>query len=332
MKKIALLIMSVLMAMGLSSCGALLYTVDVMGTGLIAPWTSAENTDSSLEEEEEKTYTITFQQIGFEDVVKEVKEGETLTDIPEPQPQTGYTVVWEEVNLANVQENLIVNAVETPNTYTVTYNTNGGTLSSLTQEVTFDSEVILATPTREGYDFTGWTCEGKSVTDGKWKIAQDVTLDAQYVEIVPEYVTVTFNKAGEDPVSVELLKGQSLDASDYPVLEQKTGYIIAWDKTLEELTNLTENVTVTAVERAKTYTIILNTNGGTLESTTYTVTYGEKYSLPVPTRLPEGATNYSFTGWTYNGEKVSRTGVWTLDEDGREYVATWTTDEWSGWY
>ena len=328
MKKIALLLMSALMAMSLSSCGAVLYTIDVLGTGLIAPWQS----ESSAPDVEEKTYTVTFQQIGFEDVVKEVKEGETLTDIPEPQAQTGYTVVWEEVDLTNVQENITVNAVETPNVYTITYNVNGGTLATLTQEVIYDSEVTLATPTYAGYDFTGWTYEGKSVVNGKWKIAENITLDAQYVEILPEFVTVTFNRAGETPVVVEVPYGQSLNSADYPILEQKTGYTITWDKTLEQLANLTANMTVTAEERAKTYTIILNTNGGMLNTTTITVTYGEKYVLPVPTRLAEGTTNFSFTGWTYNGEKVSHTGVWTIDEDGREYVATWVVEQWSGFY
>lgn len=325
MRKIAFLLMSALMAMSLSSCSAALYKIDVMGTGLIASWQSETS-------EEKKTYTVTFQQIGFENVVKEVKEGETLTDIPQPQPQTGYTVAWEEVDLTNVQANIIVNAVETPNVYTITYNVNGGTLATLTQEVTYDSEVTLATPTREGYDFTGWTYEGKSVTNGKWKIAQNITLEAQYAEILPEFVTVTFNRTGETPVVVEVPYGQSLNAADYPVLEQKTGYTIAWDKTLEQLANLTANVTVTAEERAKTYTIILKTNDGTEGSTTFIVTYGEKYTLPVPTRLAEGTTNFRFTGWTYNGEKVSRTGVWTIDEDGREYVATWIAEEWSGFY
>lgn len=328
MKKITLLLMSLFIAMSLSSCDVVLYSIDVMGTGLIGSWQS----EAPALEEEEKTYTITFQQIGVDDVVKEVKEGETLTDIPQPQPQTGYTVVWEEVDLTNVQRDITVNAVETPNVYTITYNVNGGTLATLTQEVTYDSEVTLATPTLDGYDFTGWTYNGKSVINGKWKIAENVTLDAQYVEILPEFVTVTFNRAGETPVSVEVPYGQGLNSADYPALEQKTGYIISWDKTLEELATLTANVTVTAMERAKTYTIILDTNGGVLENNTFIVTYGEKYTLPVPTHLAEGTTNFRFTGWTYNGEKVSRTGVWTIDEDGREYVATWLAEEWSGFY
>ena len=46
----------------------------------------------------------------------------------------------------------------TANTYTVTYNVNGGNaLSTTTKSVTYDGTYgTLATPTRTGYDFSGW--------------------------------------------------------------------------------------------------------------------------------------------------------------------------------
>ncbi len=97
------------------------------------------------------TYTVTFVQSGQEDVLRTVKEGETLTDIPAVQPREGYTVVWEEKDLTNISGNITVNAVETANTYTVTYDANGGTVSSETLTVTYDAQYALATPyvTRE---------------------------------------------------------------------------------------------------------------------------------------------------------------------------------------
>lgn len=45
----------------------------------------------------------------------------------------------------------------TANTYTVSYNANGGSVSPASKTVTYDSTYgTLATPTRTGYDFAGW--------------------------------------------------------------------------------------------------------------------------------------------------------------------------------
>ena len=91
--------------------------------------TSNEESQSSVEEEI-VTCTITFKQNGAENVVKTVTKGEALTDIPTPNAKTGYTVVWDVTSFTSVTEDMEVNAVEKPNTYTVTYDANGGNVAS----------------------------------------------------------------------------------------------------------------------------------------------------------------------------------------------------------
>ena len=59
---------------------------------------------------------------------------------------------------ANQVGNLTLTANWTANTYTVTFNPNGGSVSPTTKTVTYDSAYgTLPTPTRAGYTFAGWS-------------------------------------------------------------------------------------------------------------------------------------------------------------------------------
>ena len=78
---------------------------------------------------------------------------------------------------------------------------------------------------------------------------------------------------------------------------------------------------MTVVWTAKTYTVTLNTNGGE-GATSITVTYGEAYELPTPTR-----TDYIFEGWYQGDTKVENVGVWTLTGASIELTAKWKADD-----
>lgn len=47
-------------------------------------------------------------------------------------------------------------------------------------------------------------------------------------------------------------------------------------------------------------TLTLNANGGTVDQTSFSLEYGKPFSLPVPSKL-----GYVFSGWAYNGTKVT---------------------------
>ena len=57
------------------------------------------------------THTVRFVQDSYDDVVKIVKDGEDLTDIPEPKPKIGYTVKWEKSEIKNVKKDTVINCV-----------------------------------------------------------------------------------------------------------------------------------------------------------------------------------------------------------------------------
>ena len=89
-----------------------------------------------------------------------------------------------------------------------------------------------------------------------------------------------------------------------------------------------DTYTVTAIKTAKVYTVTLNPNGGTIATKSFTIKYGDKYSLNTPTHN----SSYMFIAWTYLQEKIPSQGIWDIDEeDGTiELVATW--DSYTGEY
>ncbi len=145
----------------------------------------AGNEDSSVEKQ---TFTITFKQAGVDDIVKTVEEGQTLTDVPTPNPVTGYNVAWSITDFSNVAENMTVEVVKTAKTYTITYTLGSraddalAQIANKEQQVTYDAAYELATPTCEGYIFAGWVIEGSTtiLEDGDWSIDGNVTLVAQW--------------------------------------------------------------------------------------------------------------------------------------------------------
>ncbi len=136
--------------------------------------------------------TVRFVQAGYDDVVKKVDVGESLAEVPSPQIVTGYTVVWDHVDFQNISQNLTVTAIATANSYTVTYDANGGTVDGDTEELIYDSSYTLKTPTKDNFEFVGWKNGTETVaSSGTWNIAKDVTLVAEWEE--KEAYTITYN-------------------------------------------------------------------------------------------------------------------------------------------
>lgn len=139
---------------------------------------SEDKTPSNTERTDETTVvvedeiTVTFKQNGAADVVKVVKKGSTLTDIPTPATKIGYTIVWNRTDFTNITENIEVGVIETAKTYTITLDANGGTVTQSTVTVTYDQAYQLEVPVFAGKEFTGWTYNDISevATQGTWKI------------------------------------------------------------------------------------------------------------------------------------------------------------------
>lgn len=118
--------------------------------------------------------TITFKQQDKEDIVKTVEKGTTLTDIPTPIGKTGYTIVWDTTDFTSLQESIVVNAIETPKTYTVVLDANGGKISQTSYVVIYDKSYEFASPTHGEYVFESWEYNGEKISArGVWTIDED---------------------------------------------------------------------------------------------------------------------------------------------------------------
>lgn len=305
-------LLACILAMGL--CFSFAACADIgQGSG------SVDNGQSSSQQQQ-ATCTVTFKQSGEATVTKTVKQGEALTDIPTPKAKTGYTVVWDITDFTNITEDMEVNAIATPNKYTVTYDANGGSIEVQTQEVTYDAETTLATPQKEDYYFVGWTYENNAVVNGaKWTIADNVTLVASWQDQRPEY-TVTFVD-GNQSNAVTVKKGESVAEADVPAFVGKEGHTAAWDKT--DYTNITADMTVTAVYTPITYTVTYSAEGFSVHNQTVQLTYGAACeglaTLTSETQI--------FLGWTYNDNTYTAESVWNVAEENVVLTASWAAKD-----
>ena len=331
MKKILLLILSLGFAAALcSGCFASTYPGDSSSGGGGQASSSideggASSTEGSMEgsssvQEDSssatRTFTLVFRQPGRADIVRQVKEGGSLQGLPKPEQKTGYTITWNVTDFSNITQDLIIDTVETPNTYTITYDAGEGKSSITTQTVTYDKVPgDFATATREGYSFICWEYNGKAIQPTEiWQIADDVTLVAKWVPIT--IYTVSFVQEDAETISIPVEVGSSLQAKDIPVPQAKEGYTVTWED--KDLTNIQGNITVNAVATANTYTITYDADEGTASMETQTVTY-DKAPESFATATRDG---YSFVAWTYNGKAVQPTETWRIAED-VTLIATW---------
>lgn len=237
-------------------------------------------------------YTISFENLTE---TQKVEEGSMATTPAAKPNKTGYTFVSWSFNFTTpITENVEVKANWKANTYTITYDPNGGHVAPATQTVTFGSEVTLPVPTRTGYDFAGWQKGDTLYQNGVWDTASDITLTAIWdysaftVTLLPEGGSLA-----EETVQVHYGAAYQLPT---PTRE---GYVFAGWYDGEEAVDVTgiwsrmEGVTLTAkweVSDMKSISCTMIANGGSVLPQTQLLGVGAK--LPVPVR-----NGYTFGGW-----------------------------------
>ena len=170
--------------------------------------------------------------------------------------------------------------------------------------VTVDKNNSATAPTppeREGYNFNKWN---KTTEDLK-KITSDLTVIAEYTEIEKIKVTFTYKDANNTTVTkdVSVYKGSAATAPTVPSRE-KDGYRFEWDKTAEELSNITSALTVNG-QYVKVWKVTFkgtdnNGNEITIGDEPVTVDNGKAATAPeVPER--EG---YRFDKWDKTDDEL----------------------------
>ena len=151
--------------------------------------------------------------------------------VPEVPAKAGYTGAWAEYTLGN--GDVIVNAVYTPITYTVTFVADGVTVGTATYTVEDTSITAPIVPAKKGY--TG-SWEEYTLTIG------DVTVNAIYVETFE--FKATFIADGK--IVSEIIFTKDNKVIKEPAVPAKAGYTGAWESYVLENSDVTIYATYTA--------------------------------------------------------------------------------------
>ena len=182
---------------------------------------------------------------GDSEYAKQVLPSGTLATRPDaPAATPGYTfggwnkadgTAWDYAS-DKVTDNITLYAKWAANTYTITFDTAGGSeIAPITQEY---GTVITApeAPTREGYTFIGWDKEIPTTMP-----AENMTVTAQWE--INRY-TITFDTAGGSEITpITQDYGTAITAPEAPTREGYT--FIGWDREIPT-TMPAENITLKA--------------------------------------------------------------------------------------
>lgn len=187
------------------------------------------------------TVTYAYGALGGTYATQIVQAGEKAIEPDVPSRQGYQFTDWYlddtkyDFNTA-VTGNMTLTAKWTANSYTITFDTNGGSaVAPITQD--YGTAIAApANPTREGYTFIGWDKEIPETMP-----AEDMTLTAKWTA---DQYTITFDTDGGSAVApITQDYGTTITAPADPTREGYT--FVGWDKAIPA-TMPAENMTITA--------------------------------------------------------------------------------------
>ena len=212
--------------------------------------------------------------------------------------------------------------------YYITMDLNGGSGKEKVIYTITDEDFELPTPTRNGYEFVGWTGEGITTPQTSVKIPKGSTGNKAYTANwkVIEY-TITLDTNGGPNVSPIKYTVEDSFTLPYPLRPgyEFAGWVLDGSGMLPATTLIiyygtTGDLHYKAEWRLAEYTINMDLNGGSgQEKVVYTIT-DEDFELPTPTR-----NGYEFVGWT--GERITtpqtRVKIPKGSTGNKAYTANW---------
>ena len=202
------------------------------------------------------------------------------------------------------------------NSYSVSFNSMGGTVSTEKKTARWGSNVIAPVPVRAGYAFAGWYVDRACTEafDGTMP-DRDVTYTAGWK--INQY-TISFNTdGGSEIASITQNYNTEVSFNEIPV---KNGYTFTgWDKAVPDVMPA-GNIVITAQWKKDVYTISYNLDGGKADNPE---TYEVDTSV-ITLKRPQ-RTGYTFTGWSGTGiDGTAMDPVITTGSTGnRSYTANW---------
>ena len=263
---------------------------------------------------------------------------EQTVTLPTPT-RTGYTFLgWTGEGITTPQPNVTIPKGSTGDKtyienwklteYNITMDLNGGSGQEKVVYTMTDEDFELPTPTRNGYEFVGWTGEDITTPQTSVIIPKGSTGNKAYTANwqVIEY-TITLDTNGGPAVSP--IKYTVEDSFTLPYLLRPGYEFVGWTldgsgmipaMPLIIYHGTTGDLRYKAEWRLAEYTITMDLDGGSgQEKMVYTIT-DEDFELPTPTR-----NGYEFVGWT--GERITtpqtRVKIPKGSTGNKAYTANW---------
>ena len=234
--------------------------------------------------------------------------------------------------------------VELRNGYQINYELNGGQfVSSYTPVSSYDGNQDVQLPgvdkiTRNGYTFGGWY-DNEGLTGEPYTVIPSGSTGPKtfYAKWMANTYTVEFEPNGGTIKGSYVTNYTYGEGAALPTDVEKSGYTFAgWYEN-----DRFEGSAVTAISdteygdktyyakwMSKTYSVTLNTNGGTIKSGNVTnYTYGEGAALPTDVEK----SGHTFAGW-YENEELTGSAVAAIsdtDYGDKTYYARWTSKTYS---
>ena len=220
--------------------------------------------------------------------------------------QEGQYIFFRAINNAEVISDWTdaINLYVDPNTYTITYNLNGGIQEdgAITSYNVETEEFDLPIPTRKGYSFKGWyqdsSLTGTSISKIPTGTRGNKNLYAKW-EIATYTITYELN-GGTQGANAITSYTVNTETFNLPT-PTKTGYKFkGWSNATGEgkVSQIEKGTTgdkyFFAVWEANTYVVKFNANGGSGTMANEAFSYGERKALTTNTFTRTG---YTFIGW-----------------------------------
>ncbi len=293
-----------------------------------------------------KTYTVTFEtEHGTAPAkIEGLKKGDKLGDKLQELTAKGYvfsgwfngeTRFTAETELSS---DITLTAKWTPNTYTVTFNANGGSGEMETQTFSYGiaQELSENAFTKTNYTFIGWATEPDG--DSVYSDRQSYTTGTENITLYARWTATQYsiiynnveNAQNDNPVDYNV-ESETITLKEL----SRTGYTFGgWFKEDSFATKVTEiakgsggDVTLYAKWTANTYTVTFDANGGVGSMGAQTFTYGTEQTLSENAFSKDG---YAFAGWAKsadgNAAYQNKRNIQIEAEDMTLYAVWWKWD------
>ena len=267
--------------------------------------------------------------------------------LPTPT-RTGYTFIgWTGSNGTTAQTSVTIAKGNTgnksytanwkANTYTVSYNANGGEIQSgSSSEIKTFGNTLGNFPSvsRKGYTLKGWY----TASSGGTQVTTSSTVPSANTTYYAQWTPVTYTITYDNVDSTDGLKtSYNIETATFTLgTPTRTGYTFTgWtgsngttaQTSVSIVEGSTGNLTYKANWTPTKYSISYNLNGGSLSGQTsqYTIE-SDAITLPTPTK-----TGYTFVGWTGSNGSTAQTSVTipAKSTGNKTYTANWTANNYT---